>query len=114
MPFPTVLLFLLVAAASVVAVMCLLGGLVAAALPRFRRKAPYLALVYPSAYLGCLLGYVLAVMLNRWLFTGREPGWTIWTEALFAVLAPIIVGICCGVAGLVLATRISERIPRLE
>jgi MFS family permease len=112
MPFPTVLLFLFVAASSVVAVVCLLGGLIAAALPRFRRKAPYLALVYPAAYLGCLLGYVRAVVLNRWLFSGRGPGWVIWIEALFAVLAPIIVGICSGAVGLVLANRISERIPR--
>jgi len=110
MPFPTVLLFLIVAAASVVAAGCLLGGLIAAALPQFRRKAPYLALVYPSAYLGCLLGYVLAVVLNRWFFTGWGSGWVVWIEALFAALAPIIVGICSGVAGLALANRISERI----
>jgi hypothetical protein len=68
-------------------------------------------LVYPSAYLGCLLGYVFAVVLNRWLFSVSEPGWMIWTEAFFAVLAPIIVGIGCGAAGLLLANHISERIP---
>ena len=113
MPFPTALLILLVAYATAVAVLCLLAGLIGAAIPRFRRTAPYLALVCPAAYLGCLLGYVLAVTLNRWLFTGRQMGhWIIWAEFLFAVVATIVVGLSCGVAGLRLAKQMAGRIIR--
>lgn len=61
---------LLVAAASASAVLFLLGSLIAAALPRLRSTASYLALMYPS-YLSSPLGYAFAVVPNRWLSTGK-------------------------------------------
>jgi hypothetical protein len=98
-------LFLLYLCATASAPLCIVVGVLLFATPRFRRVAPYVALVYPATYCGGFLGVVAALRLNALVMTERR-----WQEiALLAFLICSLGGAgICGILGYKLANRIAK------
>jgi hypothetical protein len=75
--------FLLYLCATAAAPLCLLYGLLLFAVRRFRRRAPYVALVYPAMFCGAFLGVVVA-------FQFHTEHW--WREVALPVFLACLLG----------------------
>jgi hypothetical protein len=97
--------FLLVATLAVGA--CLLAGIILLAFPTFRSFAPYLLLVYPSAYAAAAVDMLVA----RRLFTAfvdfrSQPQWLGSFEVLVAFAALLTSTLIGGLVGFAMANRL--------
>jgi hypothetical protein len=98
-------LFLLYLCATASAPLCFVVGLSLFAVQRFRRSAPYVALVYPATYCGGFLGVVAAFQFNALV---RTEGWS-QEVALPVFLACLLGGAgMCGFLGYKLANQIAK------
>ena len=111
MSLPGVVTLLIAAAATVAALLCIIGSLIFLAVPRLRHAAPYLGLVYPGAYLGALLGYLVLTKVVTVLLRFHGSEWVLLIMSLFAVACLMGGGaILTGFLGFVLASRVARHI----